>query len=283
MTASIDTRLATLRLAADRCRAVPGRRGRLLLLQDADEVLAAGDMHGHVENFRQAMLRADLARHPRRHLVLQELIHGPFRYPDGSDRSHQLVDLACALIGQFPGRVHYLPGNHELAQLTGRRIGKEADLDLNDQFSAGVRTAYGSRADEVMAAYHDLWRAAPLAIRTEGGLFLSHSLPSAGMQEAWELAMLERDPTPDADLQPGGPAYALVWGRDLRPEASDSFLARCGASALVTGHVPVEGGWRLASERHLVLDTQGHPAAVALLPAGRALLPGELAGGVKLL
>ena len=279
---TIDARLSTLRRAADRCRAVPGRRGRLLLLQDADEVLVAGDMHGHVENFRQAMLRADLPRHPRRHLVLQELIHGPFRYPGGGDRSHQLVDLACALIGQNPGRVHYLPGNHELAQLTGRRIGK-VESDLNEQFVQGVQTAYASRADEVMAAYLELWRAVPLAIRTEGGLFLSHSLPSLGMLPDFTLAALERDPTPEADLLPGGPAYSLVWGRDHRPETVAGFLAKVGADALATGHVPVEGGHQRPSERHLVLDTQGNPAAVALLPGNRRVESEELATRVQLL
>ena len=30
-------------------------------------------------------------------LVLQEVIHGKFRYPDGGDKSHQLLDLVAAL------------------------------------------------------------------------------------------------------------------------------------------------------------------------------------------
>ena len=59
-------------------------------------VLVAGDLHGHVENFRQLLIRADLANHPRRHFVLQEVLHGPFLYPGGGEKSHQLLDLVAA-------------------------------------------------------------------------------------------------------------------------------------------------------------------------------------------
>src|SRR5207248_1103980 len=77
--------------AARACRDTRGRLGRLVRLE-ADEVLAAGDLHGHLENFRRLLQRADLAGHPRRHLVLQELVHGLFEYPQGGDKSHQLLD-----------------------------------------------------------------------------------------------------------------------------------------------------------------------------------------------
>jgi hypothetical protein len=276
------TRLATIRGAAFSCRTLPGRTGRVLHLPEAEDVLVAGDMHGHLENFRRVMLRADLANNPRRHLVVQELIHGPYRYPAGGDRSHQLVELACALMGQYAGRVHYLPGNHELAQLTGRPIGKQDD-DLNEQFLAGVRTAHGEGADEVTAAFMALFQALPLAVRTSGGLFLSHSLPTAGFLPDWRPESLERDPMPEHEYAPGGAAYSLVWGRDIRPETSAAFLEKVGASALVTGHVPCDAGFELAGPRHLILDTQGFPAAYALIPADRPLADGELAACVRMM
>ena len=40
-----------------------------------------------------------------------------------------MVDLFAALKVQFPKQVHYLPGNHEMAQWTGRTVLK-ADEDL---------------------------------------------------------------------------------------------------------------------------------------------------------
>src|SRR2546430_2484745 len=139
-----DRLLRTLDKARACFLSTPGRSGRLIRLPPGAEVLVAGDMHGNVENFRLLLQKAELAAHPRRHLVLQELIHGPFRYPTGGDKSHQLLDLAAALKCQHPDRVHVLPGNHELSQWTAQRIGK-GDEDYNEDFPAGVGTAYGER------------------------------------------------------------------------------------------------------------------------------------------
>ena len=110
--------LATIRQAIRACRPTPGRHGRLLRLEGAEEVLVSGDLHGNLENFRRLLSLADLGAHPGRHFVLQELIHGPFEYSTGGDKSHQLLDVAAALKSQYPERVHILPGNHELAQWT---------------------------------------------------------------------------------------------------------------------------------------------------------------------
>src|SRR5207244_10253355 len=152
-----DRLLQTLRRAAQAFRDTPGRRGRLVVPQDVEEVLVAGDLHGNLENFRLLLQKGDLAQKPRRHLVLQELIHGPFHYAGGAgDKSHQLLDLAAALKCQYPRQVHLLLGNHELAQWTERWIMK-GDLDLNQAFRAGVDTAYGARAADIYAAYRELF------------------------------------------------------------------------------------------------------------------------------
>src|SRR5262245_17231448 len=274
----LERRLTTIRRAVQAFRDTPGRRGRFVALQDADEVLVGGDLHGHVENFRRLMLKADLGKHPRRHIVVQELVHGPFRYPTGGDKSHQLVDLACALKVQYPRQVHYLIGNHELAQLTGQRILK-LDDDLNEQFRLGVRLAYGTRADEVYALYEELFSAIPFALRTEGRMFISHSLPSAARLEAFDPAALEREPTPTDD----GSLYALVWGRDVREQTLAGFLRKVDADVLVSGHIPCEKGFALPSPRHVIVDCLGSPAACCLAPADRPLTPEELPGCVQML
>src|SRR5438132_11586095 len=147
-----DRLLRTLQQAIQAFRDTPGRKGRLVRLQDVDEVMAVGDLHGNVENFRRALQKAELGTHPRRHLVLQELVHGPFRYPGGGDKSHQLVDLLAALKCQFPRQVHLLLGNHELAQWTGQAIAK-GDSELNALFREGLDSAYGKSAAEIYAVY----------------------------------------------------------------------------------------------------------------------------------
>src|SRR5262249_51834954 len=95
--------LATLRRAIDSTRATPGRSGRLVTLTAVQDVLVGGDLHGHIGNFQVLMQKADLKNQPNRHLVFQEVVHSPYRYPLGGDKSHQLLDLYAALQCQFPG------------------------------------------------------------------------------------------------------------------------------------------------------------------------------------
>src|SRR5687768_17032911 len=129
--------LSTLSKSVRAYHETPGRRGRLVELQGASEVMIAGDLHGNLDNFRRLLQRADLGNTPQRHLVLQEIIHGTWEYPDGSDRSHQLFDVVAALKCQYPARVHVLAGNHELAQFTERMVMKNERV-LNEMFFKGI-------------------------------------------------------------------------------------------------------------------------------------------------
>jgi hypothetical protein len=267
--------LTTLRAALQAFRDTPGRRGRLVSLNDVAEVFATGDLHGNVENFRRILLKADLRAHPGRHLVLQEVVHGPFRYPDGGDKSHQLLDLLAALECQHPRQVHFLPGNHEFSQATNRLVGK-GDIDHNEIFRAGVRSAYAPHDDEIFAAYLDLLAAAPLALRTPNRVFLSHSLPSARHLANFDPAILEREKTDEADLEYGGAVHSLVWGRDTSAANVAAFLQKVDADLLITGHVPCEQGFAVPNDRQIILDSLGSPACYCLFPTDRPLTHAEL-------
>ena len=269
-----DKLLRTLRRAVDAFRATPGRTGRVIALTDVDEVLASGDLHGHIGNFQAIMQKADLANHPRRHVVFQEVIHGPSRYADGGDKSHQMLDLVAALKSQFPRQVHFLPGNHEFGQLSGRAIQK-GDDDLNELFRRGVLTAYGTRADEVYTAYMDLIAAAPIMLRTPNRVALTHSLPSALKLNCFRLSDLEREGALE-DLESNGSVHVLVWGRDTRPDHVRQFLEMIDADLLVTGHVPTDEGFAVPNDRQLILDSLGTPAGYCLFPTTRPLTHAEL-------
>ena len=271
--------LKTLKQAVEAVRATPGRRGHWLELHDAAEVLVAGDLHGNVENFRRILERAQLAGQPRRHLVLQELVHGPHRYPAGGDKSHQLVDLFAALKCQFPRQVHYLLGNHELSQWTARAIAK-SDVDYNAIFREGVGTAYGKHAAAVYQAYFSIFEAIPVAIRTPNRVLLSHSLPFASKRDAVTLAAIERDPWQPADLLPGGAAHALVWGRDASLENAVAHLGKFDADWLITGHIPCPEGFATPNEKQLIVDALGAPACCCLFSADRVVTYSELVAGV---
>jgi hypothetical protein len=259
--------LATIRKAAELMRSTPGRSGSVIALDDADEVMVVGDLHGNLPAFRQTLAIAALDRHPRRHLVLQELVHEINKNDDDRpDRSHRLVDLVSALKCQYPQRVHLILGNHELSELTGRIIGKDGHA-LNLRFRRGMELAYGARTQDVYEAYLVLFAALPLAVRTPNRVFVCHTLPDARYLDDLDLALLHADHWPEEAMKRGGTIYALTWGRDNTPETADRFAAMVDADWFVTGHQPCDEGFRQASHRQIIIDGTNPYPAYCLFPA----------------
>jgi hypothetical protein len=277
-----DRLVNTLRQAALAFRQTPGRVGRIVRLAAAAEVMVGGDMHGSVENFRLLLKRADLATHPQRHLVLQEVVHGPFRYPQGGDKSHQLLDLIAALKCQYPERVHFLLGNHELAQWQGHRIAKGLD-NQNDLFTLGVENAYADWAPQVIEAYNALFAAIDLAVVTANRVWISHSLPSSRRLATFDPAALEHDQSRAEDMELGGAIHALVWGRDVSEANAAAFLARVDADLLITGHIPCPEGYDTPNSRQLILDAMTTPACCCLFPTDRPVTLADLIAGIGIL
>ncbi|HEX3148035.1 MAG TPA: metallophosphoesterase [Gemmataceae bacterium] len=278
-----DKLLKTLYKAAEAVRWTAGRKGRFLQAVGATEVIAVGDLHGHVGNFQTIYQAAELAKNPKRHLVLQEVVHGKFLYPGGGDKSHQLLDLFAALKCQFPSQVHLLLGNHELAQWTNRAVLKD-DRDLNVAFSEGVMTAYGvEKGRAIYDAYVRLFGVLPLAIRTENRVFISHSLPREKALARFELRHLETDAFPPEDLTVGGSVFELLWGRDTREENCNAFLAKVDADWLVSGHIACEAGFARPNTRQLIVDCCSSPAAYAFFSAIRPLTAEDFAGCVRMI
>lgn len=274
-----DRMLNILRKATEFVIRTPGRQGHTIFLTDAKDVLVAGDLHGHLGNFQSVMTTAALAAHPKRHLVLQEVIHSSFRYPTGGDKSHQLLDLFAALKCQFPERVHLLPGNHEMAQMTGRPIGK-GNESLNEVFIEGIKAAYGTAWAEIEKAYYELLRALPLAYRTANRVFFSHTLIPGKSLGEFHMLRLKQEQFAETDFLPGGVVYGILWGRDTSQETADEFLRIVDADLLVTGHIPTDTGHMVPNSKQLIVDCSASPAAYVLIPTDRRLTLAELLAGV---
>ena len=277
--------LATVRRATELFRATHGRSGGVITLDpgSASDVMVVGDLHGNLPAFKSVLDASAMGSNPSRHLVLQELIHGPRMYPDdGGDRSHQLVDLVCALKCQYPQRVHLILGNHELSELTGRAIGKNG-VPLNALFRLGIDTAYGARGADVYAAYLDLFAALPLAVRTPNRVFLCHTLPDAVELDGLDLGVFGLDTWPPEAMKRHGTVYAVTWGRDTSPETADRFAAMVDADWFVTGHQPCDEGFRRANHRQVIIDGTDPLPAYCLFPAREPVSLEALLAGVRLM
>jgi hypothetical protein len=274
--------LASLRRATELFRATPGRQGGLITLDGSvEEVMVVGDLHGNIPAFRHVLKRADLAKNPGRHLVLQELIHGYRYYPDDAgDKSHQLVDVVSALKCQFPDRVHLILGNHELSELTGRPIAK-AGVALNVLFRQGVDTAYGDSGEAVYQAYLDLFAALPLAVRTPNRVFLCHTIPDPIDLENFDASIFKAETWTDEAMARHGAVYALTWGRNTDPENVDQFAAMVDADWFITGHQPCDDGFRQANHRQIIIDGTDPYPAYCLFSARDAVTVESLLGCVQ--
>lgn len=269
--------IATIKQAAQLQLQQPGRVGKFVDLKDCDEVLVVGDLHGHLANFKQVLQLAKLGEHPRRHVVLQELVHGPFRYAgeDAGELSHRLVDVVSAYICQYPGRVHYLLGNHELSQWKHREIAKNNE-SLNNLFVLGVCTAYPHHTEEMVQAYEELFASLPVAIRTPNRVFLSHSLPGASRLTTWTLEQLQKEYFPSEDYKMGGCVHSVVWGRDTEETTVKTYLELVGADLLISGHIPTEQGYETPNSQQVILDGKDENAHVLLFPTKEPLTQQQL-------
>jgi hypothetical protein len=275
--------LPILERATGRFRSTPGRRGGVVTVENAEDVMVVGDLHGNTPAFRQVLEVAALARHPGRHLVLQELIHGHRHYPgDMGDKSHQLVDLTAALKCQFPDRVHLILGNHELSELTGRVIAKNGKV-LNEDFRLGIKTAYQPQDESIYQAYRALFAALPLAVRTPNRVFLCHTIPDPSALDTLEVELLSADSWPPEALRRGGTIYALTWGRDTAPETIDRFATMVDADWFITGHQPCDEGFRQANHRQIIIDGTAVDPTYCLFSAREPVDIERLVSSVKVL
>ena len=269
--------------ATELARATPGRSGFVVTLgPDAEDVMIVGDLHGHLHNFAAALKMAALDQNPRRHFIIQELVHDPRADPDSppGDLSHRLIDVVCALKCQYPERVHYLPGNHELSELTGRSIGKNG-VPLNDLFRLGLESSYGDQAGLIREAYDDLFRALPLAVRLPNRVFVCHTIPEARQLETFDPGILDASEFSPESLKRGGSAYAMTWGRDTTIEAADRFAEIVDADLFVIGHHPCDDGFLKLNDRVLALDATDPAPACVLLPTNRPIGMDDVMAGIR--
>src|SRR5438067_2289149 len=112
----------TFKAAAEANRSDTLRRGNKIVFPDAGRVVATGDLHGHRRNFERIAKFAQLDASPANHLILHEMIHGGPDDGKGGDRSFEMILDACRLKVKYPNQVHFLLGNHDLAQMTNQEL-----------------------------------------------------------------------------------------------------------------------------------------------------------------
>jgi hypothetical protein len=263
----IEKIIDTFGKAAEANRRTPGRQAGVVVLtaELADEVMVTGDLHGHRRNFNLIRRRADLAGHPRRHLILQEVCHGGPTYPqNGGCMSHTMLEDVAKLKTQFPNQVHFLMGNHELSEMTEYPIQKNKQM-LNLMFRLGLQQAYGPATEKMREAYRPFLQSGPLAVRLPQGIFISHSIPEHVDERGFDKTLFTRELDPQEYYGRAG-IFDLVWGRDYRQENAQAFAELVDATVLINGHEPSIEGFSVPNPTQIILDCCSDTGCYVMLP-----------------
>jgi hypothetical protein len=250
-----DTVVETFSCATEENQVSPLRQGNVVELPAEGDVWLAGDIHDHRRNFEKFIKAADLANNPRRHIVLQELIHGDHYDATGCEDSWKMLHQAASLKCDYPGQVHFLMANHDLAQIHGEGIMK-AGISVCEAFNAGVKRDFKAQRGVVQAAITEFLLSLPLAVKCPNGVFFCHSLPAENLVAAFDYGVFDRALTGEDLRRKTGPVYQLIWGRHTSGTAADVFAERVGAKLLVTGHQPQESGYLTNGDRHLIIASE---------------------------
>lgn len=237
--------------AASLNREDPLLHGSLLRFPNYGQLVMTGDLHGNSRNFAKLQKFCNLEQYAARHVILHEIVHEEVFALDAVDNSHRVLLETAKWKCAFPDQVHFLLGNHELAQLQHHEITKNGRVVTHD-FEKALHAAYGVDGSIVLAAINTFMISMPLAGRTSNRVFLSHSLPSPQMLPQFDPSVLLRTPT-EEDLADRGSAHLLVWGRYHTEPAISKLCEILDVDFFICGHQPQESGYEVLHEKMLIL------------------------------
>jgi len=227
------------------------RKENLIVLPGRGSLIIAGDLHGHRRNFERIISYADLANHPERHLILQEIIHGGPEDDKGGCLSFKLLFDAIRYKVEFPDRVHLLMGNHDTAFITNSSVMKNGK-EMNRAMRDAIEREYPENSEQIKLAISQFLFSQPLAVKCENGLWASHSLPTKRYVEKFDFDIFHRQLKINDVVKPGS-AYLLTWGRRHSRELLEQIAQRLGVETFVLGHQHQESGWCKAGNNMIII------------------------------
>jgi len=231
------------------------RKGNLIVLPSQGELIATGDIHGHKRNFEKICVYADLANHPDRHVLLQEIIHGGPLDSNGGCQSFNLLFDVVRYKLEFPHQVHIIMGNHGTTFINNSEVMKDGK-EMNRAMRQAIERKYLERAEDIKLAIRQFLFSEPLAIRCENRIWLSHSLPADRFMDKFDPDIINRELKINDTVRPGS-AYILTWGRRHSPQLLAKLAEVFDVDLFILGHQPQEAGFKQAGD-NLVIIASDH-------------------------
>jgi hypothetical protein len=256
------------------------REGHVLNLPNYGQVIMTGDLHGCVHNFKKLQWLADLERVVHRHVIIHELIHvGSERISEGDDSLMLLVQSAAWKI-DYPDQVHFLMGNHDLAQLTNREISKGGAASIAS-FNKWVAERFGAAAAEkILNKVNEFILSMPLAAKSSNRIWFSHSLPGTHAMDFFDFSIFSREWEP-GDYVPKGSLYELLWGRNHTADQLAELAQLLNVDFFVLGHQRKEQGFELQHDKLIILASDHNMGCFLPIDLAKRYTFKELAERVK--
>jgi predicted phosphodiesterase len=251
------------------------RRANLICLPAQGSLVVGGDIHGHRRNLERLIAHAQLADHPDRHIVLQEIIHGGPEDGAGGCLSYQLLFEAIRYKLSFPDRVHFVMGNHDTAVINSSEVMKNGK-EMNRAMTLALERQYGPAGPGVRLAIQQFLFSQPLAVKCSNGVWISHSLPNERCIDQFDPGIFERE-LRLSDCEKAGSAYLLTWGRRHSQAALDRMAQILGADVFVLGHQPQQSGWCRAGDNLLILASDHNHGCLLDLDLSKIYTVAQLA------
>lgn len=254
------------------------RRGNLVCPPAQGSLVVSGDLHGHRRNFERIVAYADLAHHPNRHLVLQEIIHGGPEDHAGGCLSYQLLFDVIRFKLDFPDRVHLVMGNHDTACINTSDVMKNGK-EMNRAMSSALDREFQDASGEVKLAIRQFLFSQPLAVKCANRIWISHSLPADRFAETFDPDIFGRE-LQVSDCQKPGSAYLLTWGRRHSQDTLNRLAERLDVDAFVLGHQAQPKGWCRAGDNLLILASDHNHGCLLELDLSKTYTADELANSL---
>ena len=238
---------------------------RVLRLPDRGKLIVATDLQGNAPDFDVV---ADVFEEAHRgpdgaYLVITgDLVHGPelteLEWPDYLGTYYHgdsalVLEKARVLADRFPGRIHYLLGNHEHAHVGGPVVSK-----FFPDEARRLEELLGDDGTRRMRAWLKTWPFVALAPAAR--ILMLHAAPHARIESAGDLERLPLDgflDVPLDEMADRGTLGALLWARTTSSERGYQFLRAIDPEARVAvyGHDVARAGHAVDREPLLCLST----------------------------
>ena len=266
--------ISTLSQAAEINKSNPHRHGNLIELHAPGKVIMTGDIHGNEKNLDRIIGYCKLDNNPHSHLVIHELIHDPTHSNPYECHSYSTIYHAAKLLIKYPGQVHYLMGNHMMAQIIEEEVIKSGKPMVRS-LTNGIGATFGTDSKEVHQAVIDFGLSLPLAVRTSNKIFMSHSLPGAESISGFDCDIFDAN-LDENFLEENGSLRGLLWDRHHNDNLIDKLSDILQAELFIIGHQPQPEGRSRPLRKLIILASDHNLGCILPFDLEKQYLPDEL-------